>query len=121
MNSATVTLPSATSYTPDILKASIYCLKKIFLAGKNYKKIGVILTNIISETDYQYSVLEEYNKTETIRKNILMKTIDLINRKYGRNTVLSLTEGVKKGWKMKRNLLSKRFTTNWNELLIVKI
>ena len=50
----------------------------------------------------------------------LYKIIDQLNSKYGRGTVFSLGEGVKKPWKMKRDLLSQSYTTNWQQLLKVK-
>ena len=46
--------------------------------------------------------------------------MDQINQKYGRNSVYSLGEGIEKKWSMKQELLSKRYTTQWNELLEVK-
>jgi DNA polymerase V len=46
-----------------------------------------------------------------------MKTIDLINKKWGRDSLKLAAEGTKQAWKMQRARLSQRYTTNWNELL----
>ena len=50
----------------------------------------------------------------------LMKTIDTINQKMGKNTIQ--LGGIQKSapWQIKRQLLSKRYTTHWNELPLVK-
>ncbi|MFH1547219.1 MAG: Y-family DNA polymerase [bacterium] len=120
-NSAVSTLYKASSYTPDITKAAISCLEKIYLDGKNYKKAGVILSNIVPEENFQMSVFERYDPKNNKEESNIMKAVDHLNHVYGNNTVVSLTEGIEKRWKMRRELLSQRFTTNWNELLTVQI
>ena len=50
----------------------------------------------------------------------LYRIIDELNSKYGKGTIFSLGEGVKKPWKMKRDMLSQSYTTNWEQLLKVK-
>jgi len=46
-----------------------------------------------------------------------MKALDLINRKYGRGTVVIGSHGLRQKWAMRRAHMSKRYTTNWHELL----
>jgi DNA polymerase V len=120
-NSCVTTLHKASSYTPDITRAGITCLKRIFIDGKRYKKAGVILSNIVPEENLQFSVFEKFNPKLEKEKSNIMKMVDKLNSTYGIGTVKNLTEGLKKPWRMKRELLSQRFTTNWNELLTVKI
>jgi DNA polymerase V len=48
-----------------------------------------------------------------------MGVVDTINRKYGNSTIKLAVEGVKNDWKMKRVLLSNRYTTSWDQLLEV--
>jgi DNA polymerase V len=50
----------------------------------------------------------------------LFKAVDALNRHYGRGMVFSASEGIKREWKMKRSLLSKRATTCWDDLMVVK-
>jgi DNA polymerase V len=57
----------------------------------------------------------------------LMQTIDTINQKMGRATIKLASEGVQKHkgtqikqtWRMKQEMMSPRYTTNWDELLEV--
>lgn len=50
----------------------------------------------------------------------LYKAIDALNMRYGRGKVFSAAEGVgDKSWHMKRDRLSRRSTTRWDELLTV--
>ena len=51
----------------------------------------------------------------------LYKAIDAINARYGKGKVFSASEGIgDKSWKMKRSKLSKRASTRWDELLVVR-
>ena len=51
----------------------------------------------------------------------LYKAIDAINAHYGKGKVFSASEGIgEKSWKMKRSKLSKRASTRWDELMVVR-
>ena len=51
----------------------------------------------------------------------LYKAIDAINAHYGKGKVFSASEGIgERSWKMKRSKLSKRASTRWDELLVVR-
>jgi DNA polymerase V len=61
-------LPEPTSYTPDLVKASLDLLAKIYKPGLKYKKCGVMATTIMtSEQDQSemdlFAGLEEYQNT----------------------------------------------------------
>ena len=51
---------------------------------------------------------------------VLAEAMDKINHKFGRNTIFTAGEGIRRPWTMKQEYLSRRFTTNWNELPEVK-
>ena len=49
------------------------------------------------------------------------KTIDALNARYGKGKVFSAAEGIgERSWQMKRSKLSKRASTRWDELMVVK-
>jgi DNA polymerase V len=51
----------------------------------------------------------------------LYKAVDALNAKYGKGKVFSASEGIgKKSWHMKRQKLSPRPTTRWDELIVVR-
>ena len=52
--------------------------------------------------------------------SVFAEVMDRINHRYGRNTLFLAGEGIERKWNMRRNFLSRRFTTNWNELPEVK-
>ena len=52
-------------------------------------------------------------------RDSLMKSIDRINKSMGKETVFYAAQGGKQHWNMRRNNLSPRYTTNWEELVKV--
>ena len=47
--------------------------------------------------------------------------VDAINARYGKGKVFSAAEGIgPRSWQMKRSMLSKRSTTRWDELMVVR-
>ena len=51
----------------------------------------------------------------------MMKTIDQINQKMGRDIVRYAAQGYTKKWVLKQQRLSPCYTTRWNDLLSIKI
>lgn len=45
-----------------------------------------------------------------------MKALDELNERFGRDTLGFAGSGLARLWKLRRDLLSKRCTTGWNEL-----
>ena len=91
-------------------------VRHIIVPGRKAMKTGVILFELTGEDCVNADLFERADE-----KNIVLaEAMDNINRQYGRNTLFLAGEGIKREWTMKRNFLSRRFTTNWKELLEVK-
>ena len=114
-NSLMITLPEPTSSTPVLIKYALRCLKEIYRPGFEYKKAGVMLTEIVPETHRQQNLFVQ--EPADIK---LMKALDCINRKWGRNSVQYACSGFKKPWTFKRVQLSQAYTTRWDQLPVVK-
>lgn len=117
-SSRSTTLFPPTAYTPDLIKCAKSLLEEVFLEGFEYKKAGVMLSDIISEADVPLSFLET-NYLDDRRKH-LMSVMDKINHQNGKDTVFYASSGTKKEWQMKRALLSPAYTTRWKDLPKVK-
>lgn len=117
-NSAAGMFSQPTSHTPTIIKTAHFILKQIYKPGYKYKKAGIILTKLMPKDQIQLDLFNEYQTTP--HKDRIMQTIDKINAKYGRNTLNPAALGITKPWKMRQLKKSKRFTTNWNEVIIIK-
>ena len=117
-NSITLPLPVASNRTPELIHVALRGLEVIYRDGCEYKKAGVIMQGLTPENIQQGNVfLQNY---EPKKQQRLMTTIDKLNDKFGRNTVFWAISGLDKSWATKREKVSPRYTTNWNELPIVK-
>lgn len=117
MTSLTVTFPNPTDDTSRMLSVIFQKLKTIFVDGRRYKKTGVVFFGLESAETVQPDLFSAAPKKENSE---LFKIVDLVNKKFGRGTVYTLSEGIEKKWQMKRDMLSDHFTTDWNCLLHVK-
>ncbi|MHC4268462.1 MAG: Y-family DNA polymerase [Planctomycetota bacterium] len=116
-NSAYIKLKEPTSSTFDLTKAALSGLDRIYKYGYRYKKAGVLLEGIQTNNQIQLNLFHPFDRAEKQQTNMLMKTIDMINKKWGRDSLKLAAEGTRQSWKMRRTRLSQRYTTNWNELL----
>jgi len=117
-NSLQTTLMPPTAYTPDLVKVALELLRELHLPGFEYKKAGVMFSEIMSEDDVPLNFIET-NYLDDRRKG-LMDAIDKINRRCGRDTVFVASAGIKKDWQMRRAKLSPAYTTRWSDLKKIK-
>lgn len=120
-NSISITLPYRVSDTPNLIKYSLIGLERIFKSGYIYKKCGVVLTNISTVKDVQLDLFNSSFINDFNIKNKAMITMDRINRKWGRDTIKIGSMGIENTLKMKQDMISNRYTTDWNNLLVVNI
>ncbi|MBR7118753.1 MAG: Y-family DNA polymerase [Lentisphaeria bacterium] len=116
VNQVSVIFPAPTDETAEMMKAIRPLLKSIFHQGRRYKKSGMMFFGLESKANCQLDLFDAPAKDNSE----LYRIIDELNSKYGKGTIFSLGEGVKKPWKMKRDMLSQSYTTNWEQLLKVK-
>ena len=113
--SLTEALPFSTNSSIEISKFAIKLLKKIYHKGKSYKKAGIVLMGLTPESSHQFSFLEK----NTNKHKKLMQSVDNIDNKYGLYKVRLASQDQKRIWKMNRQNLSRNYTTNIEEILIV--
>ena len=118
--SASLTLTYATQDTRRIVSLAKRLLKQIFRQGYRYQKCGVQLGHIQPEsTPGQIDLFEFVAEAQPGYENVLMKTVDQINRRFP-NGVSMASSGVEKRWQYRTERLSYRYTTRWDELVRVK-
>ena len=112
-----VALPQATNSTIELIKHANTALKQIFRDGLLYKKVGVLLTGLVPETEIQGNL---FYKIDVQKHRAVMQALDKVNSKMGKATVQVASNGLNRNkWKIKQELLSKKYTTSWKELLEV--
>ncbi len=111
-------LSGYSAYPPDFMKTAGRILDEIYREGYRYKKVGVMLTDIIPEEEAPLDLFETSYPQD--RRSQIMHCMDRINRKWGQEAISFAGAGIKQGWQMRREMLSPRYTTCWGELLKVK-
>jgi DNA polymerase V len=110
------TLPYASNSSITLSNLALKMLNEIYQEGGNYKKAGVIVSQIIPEEQKQLQLFDEENP----KHQLLMKAIDNYHAKIGERKIRLGNQDLQRTWKMKQNHLSKRYTTCINELMEVK-
>lgn len=94
--------------------ASVIC-HKMFKPGYEYKKAGIVLSEITPADRLQGDLLQE----APMGTNKLMVAMDKLNDRYGRNTIKVSTQGVSAAWQMKQERKSPNYTTSWDDVPMV--
>lgn len=102
-----------TSDTRTIIAKAIESLGCIYKPGYEYNKTGILLMGLVGE---DYKQINLFDSTDHNKSDQLMKVIDAINSKQGKGAVFFGAQGIQKGWSMKRNIMSPKYTTHWDEL-----
>ena len=114
-NSIRLQLDFPTNNTSLIVKKAVEGIRKIYKSGYRYKKAGIILYELHDASSVRG--LLDYNRDQS---ELLMKSLDEINFRYGSSTLKLAAEGMEKKWSMKRKKISPCYTTRFDELMIVK-
>ena len=95
-------------------------LNEIYKAGYRYQKCGVQLGHIqLAMTPNQTDLFDLTSESNNIKSQKLMAAIDNINKRFPKGITVSAT-GFKNSWQYQVQHLSKRYTTSWSELAVVK-
>jgi DNA polymerase V len=106
-----------TDYTPYLIKRGVDALKKIFKQGYEYKRVGVMLTDLRDKSDGTLSLF--YNQQRE-KEGELIRRIDRLNRLNGRDTIISARQGFGGDWQMKQENLSPKYTTRLSDIIRVR-
>jgi DNA polymerase V len=112
-----VKLDNPSNLTPDIIKAVVALGKSLYEQGELYKKAGVILSDFVPDNALQTNLFVA-PKDQNRKK--LMNVIDNMNAAFRDDILKFATSGTQKNWKMRSERRSKRYTTRWEELCLVR-
>ena len=114
----TLSFINPTNHIFDIVKKSLEALNSIFQEGIQYKKAGVILSDLYLENSYNEDLFNRECKARSEKLNKLDKVFDSINKRYGGGSISLARENHERFYITKRRNLSPSYTTNFNELPI---
>lgn len=114
-----VTLPIATQSSAEIVGWAVKLLRANYPSNHTfaYKKAGVLLWDIIPQQQVQQDLFDTIDRQ---KQASLMKAIDAINRKNGHDQIRVAVQGTSVRYGLKREYLSKQYTTNINDIIVAK-
>jgi DNA polymerase V len=118
-NGSSMELRVATQNTGELIGKAEELLRLIYRTGYKYKKVGVVLSDLIPEISQQFDLFSRIDVLE--KSDRVMDVMDEINRKFGKRTLHSAAMGVTDSWKMRQKGCSPCYTTDWGDLLSIRI
>ena len=109
-NSATITFDLPTNDSAQLVHAANQGLRRIFRTGYSYQRAGILLPDLLPIGMAQLSLFADECLGQS---NILMATLDNINKKHGKNAVCYGSELVSDRWHMRQQFKSPSYTTKW--------
>lgn len=112
-----IPLKVATDSTLELVNVATKTVREIFRKPYLYKKAGVILSDIQSNECMQTVLFDDVDHDKHAR---LMNALDKINQKQGHHSVVVASAGFE-GIRMNRQHLSPNYTSEWDEIIQIKI
>lgn len=111
-------LALSTSNSNELILAAMELLGELYEEGTNYKKIGILASELKPANSIQTNLFVPAEKR--IQLSTLMETMDKVNKQLGSDKVRFASCGKDQPWARKEQWRSPRYTTNWRELLVVR-
>jgi len=113
--SLAVPLPQPTHDTLVVNRWADALCERMFREGYQYKKAGVMLSELSPVTHQQGDWIE----ASPPGHSKLMQALDHLNARYGRGAVKVSTQGAYQGWQMRQERKSPNYTTDWDDVPVV--
>ncbi|PZX16365.1 DNA polymerase V [Breznakibacter xylanolyticus] len=114
MRNKVVDLPTPTNNSSVLAKYAAALLESIFRDGYQYKKAGVVVLQLVPQNQVQLNL---FDPLDIVKGNRLFEVVDKLNNSYGTGTVKLAAQGTGRSWKLKQERISKKYTTDWGDLL----
>jgi len=111
----TAVLQTPSNNTFELIKIACNLVDSIFYSGYKYKKAGVFFSGLCPESGVQFSFFDTFDRDKFSK---VVKTIDFLNDKYGKNTVLFAVQGEQIKLST-QEMLSPEYTTKWSDIIEV--
>ena len=124
--SLTVPLTRPTSDTLRLVAAALAGLERIFKPDYPYAKAGVMLLDLQPAGAFQVELDLGDDLSDSDSRTRLMHTLDAVNVRYGRGAMTVASAHIehdparRDAWEMRQDRRSPRYTTHWDELMLVR-
>lgn len=111
----TVPLTVPSNCAVEINRQAMLALHRIYRDGFEYKKAGMSVSELTDEGQRQLDIFASQENTK------LMQVMDEVNDRFGNGTIrLSQDDILHRNWGPRKNRISPRYTTSWDELAVCR-
>lgn len=106
-----------------LVAAALAGLRAIYRPGFKYAKAGVMLLALHRASLQQGELDLDGDDDLLMDRSRLMSTLDELNERYGRGTVLMASAGLdgnRRVWSMKQERRTPGYTTCWDDLAVAR-
>ena len=108
-----------TNATGEIISYALKCLDIIYKPGDYlYMKCGVIVLDLIPQDYIQVNIFDVKDRK---RDEKMLLAMDKVNKLMGKDTVRMAVQRFDRRFRLRADHVSKRYTTNFSEILKIKI
>ena len=112
-NARALALDEPTDDPIRVIRRAKELLRAIFRPGYSYKKAGVILLDLVSSHSRQSLLFEEFGDDRT---RGFVNAVEEVAARYGPGGGFWAAQGMNRSWRMRREMRTPRYTTNWGEI-----
>jgi DNA polymerase V len=113
----TVPLATPSDDSAELIAVAAGVLRRIWLDGYRWRKVGVLLLKLAKAETRQAGLFDRIDRPKSAA---LMGVLDDVHRRHGRDCLRFAAEGLRKDWQTRRENLSPRYTTRWDELPVAR-
>jgi DNA polymerase V len=103
-----------TNNVTEIVAISLKLARLAWREGYGYKKAGVEALHLVPQGVTQANL---FDTSDRERLESLQRSMDLLTRRWGPETVTLAVQGTRRAWTLRREHMSQRYSTAWSELL----
>ncbi len=112
------TLMQPSSDTGALIRVALPLIESLYRKGTKYVKAGVVLGGLVPDDALQGNFFSSNQSQQ--RSRSLMQALDNINFGMRSDMVKFAASGLTRNWKMRQEMRSGRFTTNWGEVYEIR-
>ncbi len=117
-----LSLPYPTSDTSVIITSAHLALREVYDKDISYRRVGLLLSELQPENTQQLTLTGETPITSLKKSVSVNKSLDLLNEKFGPQTLKYASQGTKgkQQWSSKNQHKTPEYTTKWSQIPNVK-
>lgn len=110
-------LQEPTADTAVLIRYALPLAEKLYQPGLKYLKAGVILSSLVPDTSLQSNL---FVQEPAQKRTGLLQAVDNINFSQRNDVIKYASTGLRRNWKMRQEMRSRRYTTRWEELYEIR-